>query len=164
MFTLADPLPGWGVGMQALIAGVLAWWSGLAPLQHTLGGLMTLDYLYATALAVRSHKWDWGKGAWGITRKAMIFSACLFFGDIIQKHGFGDYGGSALFIFYIANEAISIFKTFKASDIPVAPMLFDQFSRLLQQQQPPAPTPASTGVRVSTDAPTDITITPAPPK
>lgn len=161
IFTLADPLPAWGVTLQALIAIVISWWVGLAPLQHTLGGLMTLDYVYGTFVAVHAGTWNWNKGAWGITRKAMIFSMCLFFGDMIERHGFGPYGRAAMALFYIANESLSVFRTFKAADIPVAPPLFDVFGRLLNAQSQLPQTP---GVRVSTDAPTDITITPTPPK
>jgi len=138
--TVVDPLPGWALVLQGGLAGILAWWWSLDPLLNTLGGLMMLDYCCGVALALNRHRFRWGVGAWGITRKAMIFAVCLVIGRAIAVHGFGDYGGKAMAIFYIANEAISIFRTFTASEIPAPSPLLDMFGRLSREAgQTPVP-------------------------
>ena len=133
LFTLNAPPPWWVVLLQAAGSAGLAWWMGLDPLHHTLGGLMALDYIFGTALALKGNTWTWGGAAWGITRKAMIFSFSLMFSGIMTQHGFADFR-SATTLFYIGTEAISVFRKLTAAEIPVAPPLLDLVKSLLKLQ------------------------------
>jgi len=131
--TLTAPPPWWALLLQAAGSAVLAWWTGLDPLHNTLGGLMALDYLYGTALALRANTWTWGGAAWGITRKGMIFSFSLVFSGIMVQHGSAEFR-SATAWFYIGTEAISVFRKLTAAEIPVAPPLLDLVKSLLKLQ------------------------------
>lgn len=133
LITLNAPPPWWAVLLQAAGSAVLAWWTGLDPLHNALGGLMALDYMYGTALALRANTWTWGSATWGITRKAMIFSFSLFFASMADQSGFGQYRAAVTF-FYIGTEAISVFRKLTAADIPVAPPLLDLVKSLLRYQ------------------------------
>jgi phage-related holin len=133
LLTLNAPPPWWVVLLQAAGSAALAWWTGLDPLLHTLGGLMALDYFYGTALAWRAETWTWGGAAWGITRKGMIFSAALVFSGVMVQHGSGEFR-SAMTWFYIGTEALSVFRKLTAAEIPVAPPLLDLVRSLLKLQ------------------------------
>jgi phage-related holin len=133
LITLNAPPPWWVVLAQAAGSAVLAWWAGLDAPHNALGVLMTLDYLYGTALALRADTWTWGGAAWGITRKAMIFSFTLYWASIADQTGFGQYRAAITF-FYMGTEAISVFRKLTAADIPVAPPLLELVKSLLKYQ------------------------------
>jgi phage-related holin len=133
LFTLNAPPSWWVVLLQAAGSAVLAWWTALDPLHNTLGGLMALDYIYGTALALRANTWTWGGAAWGITRKGMIFSFSLVFSGIMVQHGSAEFR-SAITWFYIGTEAISVSRKLTAAEIPVAPPLLDLVRSLLKLQ------------------------------
>lgn len=134
LMTITHPPPWWALVLQAVGSFVLAWWAGLEPLQHTLGYLMTLDYFYGTALALRAGTWTWGSAAWGITRKGMIFSAAVLFGLLLRQNSLAP-AASAITLFYIGTESISVFRKLTAADVPVAPPLIEVIRGLLKYQQ-----------------------------
>ena len=134
LISLNAPPPWWVVLLQAAGSAVLAWWTGLDPLHNTLGGLMALDYVYGTALALRANTWTWGEATWGITRKTMIFSASLYFASLADQGGFGQYR-SASTLFYCGTEAISVFRKLTAADIAVAPPLLELVKGFLKYQK-----------------------------
>lgn len=112
-------------GLAATLGAVLGWllgpWDGLL---YTLIACVTIDYVSGVSAAAVNHRLSSEVGYKGLARKVMIF-AVVGLANVLDVHVFGNTAAlrSAVMLYFIANEGISILENCLLMGLPAPPKL-----------------------------------------
>ena len=119
--------------LLASFVGLLGWFfGGLDGFVKVLLTFTIIDYLSGIAVAFWiKHNLSSSRGFKGIFKKCLIFSF-VGIAHILDKYMFGDMQAlrTAVCLFYISNEGLSIIENADALGVPFPQMLRDKFKEL----------------------------------
>ena len=105
----------------AVIGGWVGWYIGeFNGLVYALLAVMAVDYLTGVLCAIEARRLSSSVGFKGLARKLLIF-ALVGLGHIMDRHviGTGSVLRTAIIMFYLANEALSIIENAARLGLPV---------------------------------------------
>ena len=118
------------VGMAGYFFG------GLDGFMQVLIILTIVDYISGICVGISRHNLSSSKGFNGIARKVFIFSL-VGISHVIDKHFMGDTATlrTAVCLFYIGNEGMSIFENADKLGIPLPKILIKNFKQFKEEHE-----------------------------
>lgn len=110
----------------SIVAVVSAYLGGVDGILFALLGFMTVDYISGVAAAVKHKRLSSEVGFWGLVRKVFIL-ALVGIGNMIDVHIIrtGNVFRTAVALYYIGNEGISVLENCVELDMPIPKKLRD---------------------------------------
>lgn len=121
--------------MLSTIIGLLTWFfGGIDGVMKVLLAFVIVDYVTGTIAAKKNHELSSAVGFWGITTKVLIF-ALIGVVHLVDVHLLGDTSAlkTAVCLFYIGNEGISILENLDKAHVPFPAKLRESFTSMRKQ-------------------------------
>lgn len=119
----------------AWIIGLLAWFfGGLDGFIKVLIAFSVIDYVTGVSAAYVRRELSSAIGFKGIAKKVMIF-CFVGIAHVVDKHMLGDTATlrTAVALFYIGNEGISIVENAKAMGVPIPEVVYEKLHGLTKE-------------------------------
>lgn len=121
----------------AVVIGTVSWFfGGIDGFMKVLITLSIVDYMSGVFKAARRHELSSRAGFNGIATKVMIFSF-VGIGHLLDKYMLGDTATvrTAICLFYIGNEGISILENAEALNVPFPDVLKKNFLHMKDKHE-----------------------------
>lgn len=108
-------------GIVTAVSGFLG---GMDGIMYALLAFISIDYITGVAVAVKRQKLSSEVGFWGLVRKVCIIAlvGVAHFVDVYVMHT-GDIFRTAIAMYYIGNEGISLLENMGNLGVPLSPKL-----------------------------------------
>ena len=108
-------------GIVTAVSGFLG---GMDGIMYALLAFISIDYITGVAVAVKQRKLSSEVGFWGLVRKVCIIAlvGVAHFVDVYVMHT-GDIFRTAISLYYIGNEGISLLENMGNLGVPLSPKL-----------------------------------------
>lgn len=115
-------------GIITAISGFLG---GMDGIMYALLAFITIDYITGVAVAVKQKKLSSEVGFWGLVRKVCIIAlvGVAHFVDVYVMHT-GDIFRTAIALYYIGNEGVSLLENMGNLGVPLSKKLKDVLEQL----------------------------------
>ena len=114
-----------------IITAVSGFLGGMDGIMYALLAFISIDYITGVAVAVKQHKLSSEVGFWGLVRKSCIIAlvGVAHFVDVYVMHT-GDIFRTAISLYYIGNEGISLLENMGNLGVPLSPKLKNVLEQL----------------------------------
>jgi toxin secretion/phage lysis holin len=115
-------------GIVTAVSGFLG---GMDGIMYALIAFISIDYITGVAVAVKQKKLSSEVGFWGLVRKVCIIAliGVSHFVDVYVMHT-GDIFRTAIALYYIGNEGISLLENIGNLGVPLPKKLIDALEQL----------------------------------
>ena len=115
-------------GVVTAVSGFLG---GMDGIMYALIAFITIDYITGVAVAVKRKKLSSEVGFWGLVRKVCIIAlvGVAHFVDVYVMHT-GDIFRTAIALYYIGNEGVSLLENMGNLGVPLSKKLKDVLEQL----------------------------------
>lgn len=115
-------------GIVTAVSGFLG---GMDGIMYALLAFITIDYITGVAVAVKQKKLSSEVGFWGLIRKVCIIAlvGVAHFVDVYVMHT-GDIFRTAIALYYIGNEGVSLLENMGNLGVPLSKKLKDVLEQL----------------------------------
>lgn len=115
-------------GIVTAVSGFLG---GMDGIMYALLAFITIDYITGVAVAVKQKKLSSEVGFWGLVRKVCIIAlvGVAHFVDVYVMHT-GDIFRTAIALYYIGNEGVSLLENMGNLGVPLSKKLKDVLEQL----------------------------------
>ena len=115
-------------GIVTAVSGFLG---GMDGIMYALIAFITIDYITGVAVAVKQKKLSSEVGFWGLVRKVCIIAlvGVAHFVDVYVMHT-GDIFRTAIALYYIGNEGVSLLENMGNLGVPLSKKLKDVLEQL----------------------------------
>lgn len=115
-------------GIVTAVSGFLG---GMDGIMYALIAFISIDYITGVAVAVKQHKLSSEVGFWGLVRKVCIIAlvGVSHFVDVYVMHT-GDIFRTAIALYYIGNEGVSLLENMGNLGVPLSKKLKDVLEQL----------------------------------
>lgn len=114
-----------------IITAVSGFLGGMDGIMYALIAFISIDYITGVAVAVKQHKLSSEVGFWGLVRKVCIIAlvGVSHFVDVYVMHT-GDIFRTAIALYYIGNEGVSLLENMGNLGVPLSKKLKDVLEQL----------------------------------
>ena len=114
-----------------IITAVSGFLGGMDGIMYALIAFITIDYITGVAVAVKQKKLSSEVGFWGLVRKVCIIAlvGVAHFVDVYVMHT-GDIFRTAIALYYIGNEGVSLLENMGNLGVPLSKKLKDVLEQL----------------------------------
>ena len=114
-----------------IITAVSGFLGGMDGIMYALIAFITIDYITGVAVAVKRKKLSSEVGFWGLVRKVCIIAlvGVAHFVDVYVMHT-GDIFRTAIALYYIGNEGVSLLENMGNLGVPLSKKLKDVLEQL----------------------------------
>lgn len=115
----------------SIITAVSGFLGGMDGIMYALLAFITIDYITGVAVAVKQKKLSSEVGFWGLVRKVCIIAlvGVAHFVDVYVMHT-GDIFRTAIALYYIGNEGVSLLENMGNLGVPLSKKLKDVLEQL----------------------------------
>lgn len=115
-------------GIVTAVSGFLG---GMDGIMYALIAFISIDYITGVAVAVKQKKLSSEVGFWGLVRKVCIIAlvGVAHFVDVYVMHT-GDIFRTAIALYYIGNEGVSLLENMGNLGVPLSKKLKDVLEQL----------------------------------
>ena len=115
-------------GIVTAVSGFLG---GMDGIMYALIAFITIDYITGVAVAIKQKKLSSEVGFWGLVRKVCIIAlvGVAHFVDVYVMHT-GDIFRTAIALYYIGNEGVSLLENMGNLGVPLSKKLKDVLEQL----------------------------------
>ena len=115
----------------SIITAVSGFLGGMDGIMYALIAFITIDYITGVAVAVKNKKLSSEVGFWGLVRKVCIIAlvGVAHFVDVYVMHT-GDIFRTAIALYYIGNEGVSLLENMGNLGVPLSKKLKDVLEQL----------------------------------
>lgn len=115
-------------GIVTAVSGFLG---GMDGIMYALLAFITIDYITGVAVAIKQKKLSSEVGFWGLVRKVCIIAlvGVAHFVDVYVMHT-GDIFRTAIALYYIGNEGVSLLENMGNLGVPLSKKLKDVLEQL----------------------------------
>lgn len=115
-------------GIVTAVSGFLG---GMDGIMYALIAFISIDYITGVAVAVKQKKLSSEVGFWGLVRKVCIIAlvGVAHFVDVYVMHT-GDIFRTAIALYYIGNEGVSLLENMGNLGVPLSKKLRDVLEQL----------------------------------
>lgn len=115
-------------GIVTAVSGFLG---GMDGIMYALLAFISIDYITGVAVAVKNKKLSSEVGFWGLVRKVCIIAlvGVAHFVDVYVMHT-GDIFRTAIALYYIGNEGVSLLENMGNLGVPLSKKLKDVLEQL----------------------------------
>ena len=115
----------------SIITAVSGFLGGMDGIMYALLAFITIDYITGVAVAVKNKKLSSEVGFWGLVRKVCIIAlvGVAHFVDVYVMHT-GDIFRTAIALYYIGNEGVSLLENMGNLGVPLSKKLKDVLEQL----------------------------------
>lgn len=108
----------------SIVTAVSGFLGGMDGVMYALIAFITIDYITGVGVAVKNKKLSSEVGFWGLVRKVCIIAlvGVAHFVDVYVMHT-GDIFRTAISLYYIGNEGISLLENMGNLGVPLSPKL-----------------------------------------
>lgn len=108
----------------SIVTAVSGFLGGMDGVMIALIAFISIDYITGVAVAVKNNKLSSEVGFWGLVRKVCIIAlvGVAHFVDVYVMHT-GDIFRTAISLYYIGNEGISLLENMGNLGVPLSPKL-----------------------------------------
>lgn len=117
--------------LGSIITAVSGFLGGMDGIMYALLAFITIDYITGVAVAVKQKKLSSEVGFWGLVRKVCIIAlvGVAHFVDVYVMHT-GDIFRTAIALYYIGNEGVSLLENMGNLGVPLSKKLKDVLEQL----------------------------------
>ena len=114
-----------------IITAVSGFLGGMDGIMYALLAFISIDYITGVAVAVKNKKLSSEVGFWGLVRKVCIIAlvGVAHFVDVYVMHT-GDIFRTAIALYYIGNEGVSLLENMGNLGVPLSKKLKDVLEQL----------------------------------
>lgn len=115
----------------SIVTAVSGFLGGMDGIMYALLAFITIDYITGVAVAVKQKKLSSEVGFWGLVRKVCIIAlvGVAHFVDVYVMHT-GDIFRTAIALYYIGNEGVSLLENMGNLGVPLSKKLKDVLEQL----------------------------------
>ena len=120
-------------GIVTAVSGFLG---GMDGIMYALLAFITIDYITGVAVAIKNKKLSSEVGFWGLVRKVCIIAlvGVAHFVDVYVMHT-GDIFRTAIALYYIGNEGVSLLENMGNLGVPLSKKLKDVLEQLKNDEE-----------------------------
>lgn len=120
-------------GIVTAVSGFLG---GMDGIMYALIAFISIDYITGVAVAVKQKKLSSEVGFWGLVRKVCIIAlvGVAHFVDVYVMHT-GDIFRTAIALYYIGNEGVSLLENMGNLGVPLSKKLKDVLEQLKNDEE-----------------------------
>ena len=114
-----------------IITAVSGFLGGMDGIMYALLAFISIDYITGVAVAIKQKKLSSEVGFWGLVRKVCIIAlvGVAHFVDVYVMHT-GDIFRTAIALYYIGNEGVSLLENMGNLGVPLSKKLKDVLEQL----------------------------------
>ena len=115
----------------SIVTAVSGFLGGMDGIMYALIAFISIDYITGVAVAVKQKKLSSEVGFWGLVRKVCIIAlvGVAHFVDVYVMHT-GDIFRTAIALYYIGNEGVSLLENMGNLGVPLSKKLKDVLEQL----------------------------------
>lgn len=115
----------------SIVTAVSGFLGGMDGIMYALIAFISIDYITGVAVAIKQKKLSSEVGFWGLVRKVCIIAlvGVAHFVDVYVMHT-GDIFRTAIALYYIGNEGVSLLENMGNLGVPLSKKLKDVLEQL----------------------------------
>lgn len=120
----------------SIVTAVSGFLGGMDGIMYALIAFISIDYITGVAVAVKQKKLSSEVGFWGLVRKVCIIAlvGVAHFVDVYVMHT-GDIFRTAIALYYIGNEGVSLLENMGNLGVPLSKKLKDVLEQLKNDEE-----------------------------